>query len=323
MIEKIAQIGRTGTQCPSLSPSENCAIFQPVLPTVDLLLTQKLRSFHEKALYYPAVHWAQKLRRGDQQASVPASIKFSLPAADCQFPPGIVQFLLPSPNNWLPVLSSNCAIFTTSDPAKNFQFPLGIVQFWLPSSQPAPPENCTIFSCWSSMQPELFLHKIVQILLSNPHYSLVLENAQILCALPLHSLDCSSQDLCSFSFQPSQTSRTLTVISDCPSSPPNDSCTVFISSAKSHHPTSQPYCLSRSPTFEMIICHGRLGGFWIWCCLVMSDCKYRYTKKHGATTNAMNEGSTCQRLGSPTDKWTMHEKRCARERMIMQICIHG
>ena len=51
----------------------------------------------------------------------------------------------------------------------------------------------------------------------------------------------------------------------------------------------------------------------------MSDCRYRYTNKHGATTNEMNEGSTYRRIGSPMNERTMHVKRCAHEWIIMQI----
>lgn len=70
------------------------------------------------------------------------------------------------------------------------------------------------------------------------------------------------------------------------------------------------------------MCYGRLGGFWIWCHLVMSDCRYRYNNKHGATTNEMSKGNTCRSTGSPTDERSMHAKWCAREWMIMQRYVH-
>lgn len=54
----------------------------------------------------------------------------------------------------------------------------------------------------------------------------------------------------------------------------------------------------------------------------MSDCWYIYTNKHGMMTNGMNKGSTCRRIDSPMEKWKMHAKRCAREWMIMQRCVH-
>jgi len=54
----------------------------------------------------------------------------------------------------------------------------------------------------------------------------------------------------------------------------------------------------------------------------MSDCRYRYTNKHGTTTDGMNEGSTCRRTCSPTNEQTTHAKWCAREHMIMQKCVH-
>ena len=53
----------------------------------------------------------------------------------------------------------------------------------------------------------------------------------------------------------------------------------------------------------------------------MSECRFRYTNKHGVTKNGMNEESTCRRTGSPIDERTMHAKKCAHERMIMQICV--
>ena len=114
----------------------------------------------------------------------------------------------------------------------------------------------------------------------------------------------------------SQTSQTVTVDPECPSSSPSDSCTVLISGARSLHLASQLCCLSYSPAFEIIMYHGRLGCFWILCHLIMRDYKNRYTNKCGPTKNKMNEVEHIRRTGSSTDKQTMHEKRCPCELKI-------
>lgn len=48
--------------------------------------------------------------------------------------------------------------------------------------------------------------------------------------------------------------------------------------------------------------------FWIWCHLIISDYRYRYTNEHGKTTNGMNKESTCKMTSSPTDECTKHAK---------------
>lgn len=119
---------------------------------------------------------------------------------------------------------------------------------------------------------------------------------------PCYSPDYYSQKLSCFFLQLSQNLWIVTVDPDCPSSSPGDSCVVFISSAWSLHVASQPCFLFHSPTYEMIMYHGGLGGFWILCHLLMSGYKYRYTNKHDAMTNGMNEGSRCKRTVSSIDK---------------------
>jgi len=156
---------------------------------------------------------------------------------------------------------------------------------------------------------------------SSPCYLLILEISQILSTFPSSNLDYPSPNFHNFSFQPSQTLWTVTIDLDWPSSSLSDSYIVFICSARSQHPASQPCYLYRSLASKMIMYLGRIGGFWIWCHLIMSDYRHKYANKHGVTTKGMSERRKCTRIDSPIDEWMMHAKRCALEWIIMQICV--
>lgn len=152
MTEEIAQTSRTDTKCSSQSPSENCAVFLVSHPNSGP--TVHLRNCAMIMSRPSATHQSAQLKNFAKMISRLASrpqcnFPYKQPlAADCQFPLGIAQFLLPvsrAANRKFPLGIAQFLLPVSL--ATNWHFSLGIAQFWLSISRAVPLKNYAIHAC--------------------------------------------------------------------------------------------------------------------------------------------------------------------------------